>query len=66
MPTQEDRVFDLMDMTPCAHGNVEVYSFGMCMSDSGAVGKMEYVNALKSTSTFVDVVFITELSTCIW
>ncbi len=31
-------------------------SFGMCMSDSGAVGKTEYVNALKSISTFVDVV----------
>ncbi len=56
MPTQEDCVCDLTYMTPYAHGNVEVYSFGMCMSDSGAVGKTEYVNALKSISTFVDVV----------
>ncbi len=56
MPTQEDCVFGLTYMTPYAHGNVEVYSFGMCMSDSGAVGKTEYVNGLKSTSTFVDVV----------
>ncbi len=39
MPTQEDCVFGLTYMTPYAHGNVEVYSFGMCMSDSGAVGR---------------------------
>lgn len=42
-------------MTPYVNVNVEVYGFGMWMSDSSAIGKMGYANDLKSTSSFVDV-----------